>query len=267
VSILDIIPLELHEYQQTGVKARIFFSQAKWCRGVAVLSRHTAERVTAVLGVPEERIVVCPLPVSVPQRSPCVTNEASVSDLPERFVSSLVDVVSLDPRKRLPWLLKAASQLREAAVPLVLVGSGTDTIQAENVIGLGRLSDSQLRDVLSRSICFLYASAYEGQGLPPQESLAMGTPVVAFRNSSLPEMLGPGALWIDEPVDRSLDHNTVVADRENCAERLVTEVLRFVRDPALRDAAGDAGRIFVKTFTEERFVETMREFYREVCHA
>jgi hypothetical protein len=80
-------------------------------------------------------------------------------------------------------------------------------------------------------------------------------------------MLGPGALWIDEPVDRSLDHDAVLADRENCADRLVTEVLRFVRDPAFRDAAGDAGRTFVKTFTEERFVETMREFYREVCHA
>jgi glycosyltransferase involved in cell wall biosynthesis len=267
VSILDIIPLELPEYRQTGVKARTFFTQAKWCKGVAVLSQHTADRVHGVLGVPEDRIVVCPLPIIVSDENVHLADGCRVNELPDAFVSSVLDLRTVDPRKRAQWLLSSAAALRPYGVPLVLVGNGTDAINVENVIGLGRLCDLHLREVLGRATCFLYTSAYEGQGLPPQESLAMGTPVVSLRNSSLPEMLGPGALWVDEPVDRALDLHTLVADREERVACLVGEVLRFVHDASFRDATGNAGRAFVRAFTEERFVETMRQFYDRSSHA
>jgi len=267
VSVLDIIPLELPQYRQTGFKARTFFPQARWCRGVVVLSQHTAQRVHSVLGVPEERIVVCPLPIIVPEKQPYPVDCCRIGDLPDVFVSSVIDVVADDPRKRVPWLLSAAIGLQEPGVPLVLIGSGTNSIHAENVIGLGRVCDAHLLDILGRSNCFLYTSAYEGQGLPPQESLAMGTPVVALRNSSLPEMLGPGALWVEEPVDGSLDQSTVVEDREHRVEQLVAEVLRLVCDPILRDAIGQAGRDFVGSFTAKRFQDTMSGFYDRMFDA
>jgi hypothetical protein len=93
----------------------------------------------------------------------------------------------------------------------------------------------------------------------------MGTPVVALRNSSLSEMLGPGALWVEEPVDRSLSEATLVADSEGRVGRLVGEVLRFAQDRTFRDATGQAGREFVEQFTDERFVKTMHAFYERIC--
>lgn len=267
VSVLDLIPLELPEHRQTGIKARTFFPLARRCRGVAVLSQHTAHRLHTVLGVSEDRVVVCPLPVGLSGGGCDAVDGCLVGDLPDVFVSSVIDLRSIDPRKRAPWLLKAAARLRDASIPVVLIGNGTDAVRDENAIGMGRLCDPHLRELLRRSLCFLYTSAYEGQGLPPQEALSVGTPVVALRNSSLPEMLGPGALWVEEPVDRSLSAASLLVDREGRVDRLVGEVLRLAQDRALRDTIGQAGREFVGKFTQEGFTETMQAFYNRVCDA
>ena len=88
---------------------------------------------------------------------------------------------------------------------------------------------------------------------------------MALRNGSLAEMLGPGALWLEEPVDRSLSEATLVADREGRVSQLVEEVLRFAKDWTFRDATGQARREFVEQFTDERFVKTMHAFYEQIC--
>src|SRR5579883_2655743 len=49
---------------------------------------------------------------------------------------------------------------------------------------------------------FVFPSLYEGFGLPPLEAMALGTPVVAARTSSLPEVLGDAALFVP-PLDET----------------------------------------------------------------
>ena len=44
---------------------------------------------------------------------------------------------------------------------------------------------------------FVYPSLYEGFGLPPLEAMACGTPVVASRATSLPEVIGDAGLLVD----------------------------------------------------------------------
>ena len=43
---------------------------------------------------------------------------------------------------------------------------------------------------------FVFPSLYEGFGLPPLEAMACGTPVIAARAASLPEVVGDGGLLI-----------------------------------------------------------------------
>jgi len=44
---------------------------------------------------------------------------------------------------------------------------------------------------------FVYPSLYEGFGLPVLEAMACGTPVVASRTSSLPEVVGEAGMLVD----------------------------------------------------------------------
>jgi glycosyltransferase involved in cell wall biosynthesis len=267
VSVLDIIPLDVPGYLQTGAKSRAFFSLVRRCKGVVVLSEHSAQRVQAALGVAPERVEVCPLPVGLDAASAAPACACALDDLPAVFVSTIADVVAVDPRKRLAWLFTLAARLRESAIGLVIAGTGTERLALSNVTGLGRLCDRHLAEMLQRSLCFVYASAYEGQGLPPQEALSLGVPVVALRNTSLPEMLGPGALWVEEPPDPSLDDAALRADVFGRVDAMAEQVLRLAGDAQLRAATGAAGMTHVGAFTVQRFDATLEGIYRRAADA
>jgi glycosyltransferase involved in cell wall biosynthesis len=55
---------------------------------------------------------------------------------------------------------------------------------------LGQVDDPELADLYAAAGCLLFPSRYEGFGLPCLEAMACGCPVVAFRNSSVPEVMG-----------------------------------------------------------------------------
>jgi glycosyltransferase involved in cell wall biosynthesis len=64
----------------------------------------------------------------------------------------------------------------------------------------------------------VYPSIYEGFGLPPLEAMQCGTPVIAGRVASLPEVVGDAGILID------------LHDRD----ALRAAILRLYRDPVLR---------------------------------
>jgi glycosyltransferase involved in cell wall biosynthesis len=65
------------------------------------------------------------------------------------------------------------------------------------VIFPGFVSDEELAVLYRHAEIFLFPSLAEGFGLPPLEAMASGTPVVASRAGSLPEILGRAAVWVN----------------------------------------------------------------------
>ena len=74
---------------------------------------------------------------------------------------------------------------------------------------LGRISDEDLLEAYRRCDLVVFASHYEGFGLPILEAQAIGRPVVTSDLSSMPEAAGEGALLVD-PADPQAIHRAVM---------------------------------------------------------
>ncbi|MFW2002449.1 glycosyltransferase family 4 protein [Acinetobacter ursingii] len=62
---------------------------------------------------------------------------------------------------------------------------------------LGRLSEEELASTYKGAICLLFPSLYEGFGLPAIEAMACGTPVITSNSTSLVEISGSSALFVN----------------------------------------------------------------------
>src|SRR6266851_1661927 len=106
----------------------------------------------------------------------------------------LLFVGALDARKDPDSLLRAWTAANQSGRELELVIAGDPGPQAPANMGaahrLGHVDDPELADLYAAAGCLLFPSRYEGFGLPCLEAMACGCPVAAFRNSSLPEVVG-----------------------------------------------------------------------------
>jgi glycosyltransferase involved in cell wall biosynthesis len=67
-----------------------------------------------------------------------------------------------------------------------------------------RLNDEDLAAAYSGAVCLVYPSKYEGFGLPVAEALCCGCAVITTRVSSLPEVAGEDAVYVDPDDPREL---------------------------------------------------------------
>lgn len=117
----------------------------------------------------------------------------------------------LEERKNVRRIIEAFEKLKKNyQIPhaLVLVGKrgyGYEAIEKQinespwkrDIQELGYVSLEEKQDLLKRASVFVFPSLYEGFGLPILEAQAAGTPVVTSSTSSLPEVAGEGALYVN----------------------------------------------------------------------
>ncbi len=146
----------------------------------------------------------------------------------------ILAVSSLNYRKNFHSLIKAFLRLNKKYpdVKLYVVGGLDKTFNRNNKLDiykknpsvkfLGRLKDKELISLYRNALCFAYPSLYEGFGLPPLEAMACGTPVVTSNVSSLPEVCGKAALFVNpysiESIQRGLEK--IITD-ENLRKELI----------------------------------------------
>lgn len=142
--------------------------------------------------------------------------------LPKNY---LLYVGRFNERKNLKNLLKAYSLIPREKIPLILVGrSDWKSFDVEayikelglesDVRTLGYVEESDLPVIYALATVFCYVSSQEGFGLPPLESMASGVPVVVSNSSSLPEVCGDSAVYVNptEPEDIARGIQRLVGD-------------------------------------------------------
>jgi len=250
VSVLDVIPLDLRHHRRTGVKAQIFHRLSSRADAVLTLSSHAAGRINALLSVPMDRIIVAPLPPGDAFR----TGLTSLVTSPQPYVAMLMDLRTPDPRKRMEWIPEIGRHLGSKGVRLVVAGAGTDSLDLPGVVGMGRVTDDEWARTLSGASCLLYCSSYEGQGMPPIEAIACGTPVVAMSNTAIPEVVGAAGILLRE--------NHSQSDALELADTAASVSL----DSPLRKSLADSCAAQASLFTQERFTAGVSCAYEKACH-
>jgi glycosyltransferase involved in cell wall biosynthesis len=146
---------------------------------------------------------------------PLAASEALITEVPADEVRRrygleqpfVLSTGTLEPRKNLKRLIEAFAglpdELRREHL-LVLVGPRgweesklVRQAEAEGVRLLGHVSDEDLGALYRLCTVFCYPSLYEGFGLPVLEAMQAGAPVVTSNLSSLPEIGGAGARYVD----------------------------------------------------------------------
>jgi glycosyltransferase involved in cell wall biosynthesis len=218
---------------------------ARRCRRVITVSECSKADVVHVLGLRPEQIDVVYLGVDRQVFFPESDQEALRRRLAARlgFAAPYFLAASCsDGRKNTPLLLSAYGKLveRRPINHLVMVWNPPDAIREQCSHGelsrwvhfLGRQSDAELRNLYCGATALVYPSLYEGFGLPVVEAMSCGTPVITSGASSLPEVGGDAAVYVDPHSEesilaalQSLDHDD--SPRWEPRQRCLAQAARF----------------------------------------
>lgn len=214
VTIYDLIYLLFPE-SCPGLAARLYarFMYRRATAGsrpVLTISETVRKDLEGHLGVPRERIVVTPC--GAPGDGPDMAGELVADHLAalglERKRYWLYVGIHI-PHKNLSRLVEAFAALGPEARDMRLVVAGrkdprwsalyrrAEALAPGRVLFTDHVAEERLEALYRGALAFVTPSLYEGFGLPPLEALARGTPVLAARSGSMPEILGDGALWFD----------------------------------------------------------------------
>jgi glycosyltransferase involved in cell wall biosynthesis len=257
-TIHDLIPLlQPHTCPANrGVFAATIRAALAHSQALAVVSEHTKKDLLDHFDFPHEKIVVTHQPSPLEGWSPLervrrgVLREFGLQ--PQKY---LLFVGNIEPKKNLGRLIRAYLTL-DCDLPLIIVGRKAWMWQEELAPLRGGQFDERVRllDYVSAEwLPYLYESAYalafpslyEGFGLPPLEAMTVGCPVLCSRVSSLPEVMGDAAEYVD-PHD---------------LESIATGLERLLGDRAHRDDLAARGRERAKLFSREKFANRLRFLY------
>lgn len=196
---------------------KALLSSTKTIRKIITISNHSKNDIIKLFPWTEEKIVV--IHEAVDDRFKPLQDENAMETTLKKYKVRqpfILHFGSNDPRKNTLRAIKVYHRLtKENNIPhqLILVGLGrkkNTPIDAylneynlnRQVVSIEFLPEDDLPSFYHGAAFLLYISLYEGFGLPPLEAMACCTPVVASNVSSIPEIVGEGAVLVD-PRDES----------------------------------------------------------------
>lgn len=263
VTIYDVCFLEHPEY--TTEANRLFCYQGTldamlFADKIIAISEYTKERLIHFFPFVDEakiEIIYCGNRDSL--LTGCKDNKASIEKYhvsPEEFFLS---VGTIEPRKNYETLLKAykiyADRNREHKKLCIAGGYGwleedfnkkiSDLGLEKDVVVTGYVSEEELANLYRYCFAFIYPTWYEGFGMPVLEAANFGKPIIASNVSSIPEVIGAGALLIDPQNEEQLaSYMIILQDDAQRRENLVLAAQKQIERFSWKKSAGDLLKIY-----------------------
>jgi len=231
---------------------------------IIAISENTKKDIVDNIGVPAEKIMVVYSGVGAEFKllDSNDDNLKKIKDkyrLPDKFI---LNIGTIEPRKNIVGLVQAFDLM--AQIPkfqdyyLVIAGSSgwknKEIFKAINLAKnkdkikiIGYIEKSERTYFYNLAEIFCYPSFYEGFGLPVLEAMACGTPVITSAVSSLPEVAGEAALYVDPN-----DINSITEAMQQLAAREELQKLMVVR-----------GLVQAKKFSWKKTAEKYLEIFNQ----
>lgn len=214
-TVMDTIPLSHPEFLKTRsrfVKPLLWKKLTARANHIITISEFSKGEIINLMGFPEERITSIPL--GVDERFFTRIPEQKINETLKRlniFKPFFLFLGSIQPRKNLLKMIQAHSTLPNhlaSQFPLVIAGKvawdNGQTLAAMQkgvlegrCVWLNYVSDIEKRVLLQSAQGLVFASLYEGFGLPIIEAFASQVPVITSNCTSMPEVAGDAALIVD----------------------------------------------------------------------
>jgi glycosyltransferase involved in cell wall biosynthesis len=121
-------------------------------------------------------------------------------------------------------------------------------LAVKNLVSHVMINDSILHELYREAHAFIFPSLYEGFGIPILEAFACGCPCILSNTSSLPEVAGEAAIYID-PTDR---------------DSIAIAVERIIMDTELRHVLIERGKKQLERFSWQRTIEDTLNLYNSL---
>ena len=267
VTVHDLAPLRWPEHYLRLPYARaghaIQYELVRRADAIVAPSNATREDVIERLGVDGDRVHVIPEAVDPSFAPPA--RDAALAAVHERFALTapyVLYVGQFDPRKNMPALAAAfrAAAERHAGLRLVVAGDlgklashlwhalEQERAPRERVVTTGYVDDATLASLYAGAEALLHPALLEGFGLTPLESMAAGTPVIAFDAPGVSEIVADAGILV--PL------NDVAA--------LADALLALLGDPSRRDRLSRASLDRARAFSWSEAASRTAEVYRSL---
>lgn len=198
VKVTTIHDLVVYKYPETShpyivaVQRRRLNWVKKECDKIIAVSESTKKDIVEILHIPANKVKVIYEAINM--------KKGAVKKQRKPYI---LVVGTQEPRKNIGRLIQAFQEVKNKDVDLVIVGKygwGPSTslrVKDEKVKLLGYVPDEELADLYTNASVFVFPSLYEGFGIPVLEAFNCDCPVVTSNISSLPEIGGQAAVYID----------------------------------------------------------------------
>jgi len=244
-------------------KLDLFEAAVKKADHFIAISQSTKQDLCSVFKVNENKVDVVPLASQIESvfysdAEKSIKKTELSEKIGQRIEEFFVVFSSPDSRKNIPKIVEAfeiAQKSLPKTLKLLVIGrlpkreaDFAERLRAgsfPNIIWAGIVDD--LRPWLACAKAFIFASLYEGFGIPILEAFGCGVPVIASDCSSMPEVAGVAALYVDPYNTESISDAMVrICSDIEMREKLISLGLNRVREFSWKKTAAKTLDVYRK---------------------